>query len=181
MGLSETQRICKDQHVKRADSLEECAHRIQRHAMDLADVGPADLLQLAQRYIPGDPGQNFAIQYPIEDIGAQGVVLLIPVYRIIYEHTPSPTLNSQGWDPVILARSALGLIIAAHGAMFAGQSLLDIYVDKEKLIRDLKPDKLACPKEMLCTSPDCGGQDENQQVFEMSPICKKVGKSLLNL
>jgi len=99
----------------------------------------------------------------------------------MYEHTPSPTLNSQGWDPVILARSALGLTIAAHAAIFAGQSFLNIYVDKDKLIRDMKPDKLACPKEMLCTSPNCGGQEDNKQVFNMSPICKKVSKSLLDL
>jgi hypothetical protein len=66
----------------------------------------------------------------------------------------------------------MGLTIAAHAAMFVGQSLLDVYVDK---------DKLACPKEMLCTSTDCSGQDEGKKVTAMSTICKKVGMNISKL
>jgi hypothetical protein len=45
-GLQETQRICKGQNMKRADTTE-CAQRILRHAIDLADTRPGGFMQLA--------------------------------------------------------------------------------------------------------------------------------------
>jgi hypothetical protein len=180
-GLQETQRICKNKSIKHApDTIAECLRRIQRHSMDLADTGPANILQVAQHNLPARPGPGQAISFPIENIMvADGVILLIPVYRLIYAHVPSVPATNQGWDSALLAKSALGITIAAHAAMFAEQSLVDIYISKDKLVADLKEDKLSCPKDILCTADTCRGQKEDENISgqtPMSPMCTEVSR-----
>ncbi|KAH7413561.1 hypothetical protein DE146DRAFT_749767 [Phaeosphaeria sp. MPI-PUGE-AT-0046c] len=169
-GIKETQHICKDQNIKRADNLQECLRHLQRHAMDLADVGPSDLIQLAPQNIPTMPGQGQAISFPIADFAADGIILLIPVYRSIREQSPMP-VNEQGWDPAILGKSAMALTIAAHVAMFAGQSLLDIWIEKDQLVTDLKPESLSCRKELICSDDDCKAQEVGKDLdnWDVSP------------
>ncbi|KAJ4377484.1 hypothetical protein N0V83_000309 [Neocucurbitaria cava] len=170
-GIKDTQEKCKGQSLKRADNVQECLRRVQRHGMDLADVGPSNLLQLSQRNIPARPGPVQPIGFPIPNLAANGVLLLIPVYHVVYEHAPRAPNADQGWDPSILAKSAIGLTVAAHAAMFAGQSMLEIWVDKDKLVTNLKEDDLACPKDVICVSDDCKGQEEGKNVGAMTPIC----------
>ncbi|KAH7413564.1 hypothetical protein DE146DRAFT_761816 [Phaeosphaeria sp. MPI-PUGE-AT-0046c] len=174
-GIQETQKICQDQRIKRADGLQECLRLIQRHAIDLADGGPANLLQVAQQNIPARPGAGQAIGLPIENLAAEGITLIIPVYRVIFEHAPRRSDLDMGWDPVVLARSAVAVAIAAHAVMFVGDSLLDIWIPKDKIIADLKEDKLMCPKDMLCIADECKGQEE-QAINSRDDVsyCKKA-------
>jgi len=171
-GMSETQTICKGRNVRRADDLQECLNRIQRHALDLADIGPDNLMPLAQYNIPGVPNPGQPIRFPVENLAIDGVVLVIPVYRIIRQR--AEVANNQGWDPAILARSAMAVTIAAHAAMFAGSKVLELFVDSDKLAKDMRPEHFVC-KDNICTADDCQGQQEGKEVTGMSPICKKVG------
>lgn len=174
-GLKKTQDICKDQSLKRADTTEECLRHIQRHAMDLADVGPSNLMQIAQANIPMRPAAGQAIGFPVENIAAEGVALVVPVYRVVYQHRPRRPNFDLGWDPYILATGATALAIAAHAVMFVGTNLLEIWVSQDKLVDDLSEDKLACPKDLVCIMDDCLGQKEgsNYRAGER-PYCKKV-------
>jgi hypothetical protein len=168
-GLQDTQRICK------AQPIEECLRHIQRHAIDLADGGPSNLLQIAQQNIPARPATGQAIGLPIENVATEGVTLIITVYRAIFEHAPRRPEFDMGWDPIVLAKSAAAIAIAAHAAMFVGDSLLDIYVPKEKILTDFKEDRLVCQKDMLCITEECCGQEENNSFKgEIAPYCKKV-------
>lgn len=179
-GIKETQNICKDQNIKRADNVQECLRHLQRHAMDLADAGPSDLMQLAPQNIPAVPSQGQSIAFPIADFAADGIILLIPVYRSIREQSPIPA-NDQGWDPAILAKSAMALTIAAHAAMFAGQSLLDVWIEQDQLVKDFKPESLSCRKELICTDDDCKAQEEGESLesWDISPVCKQVWLTLI--
>ena len=184
-GILETQEKCKDQNLKRADNLQDCLRHIQRHGMDLADVGPSNLLQLAPRNIPARPGPGQAVAFPIQNMASNGVLLLIPVYHVVFEHSPQPASNDGGWDAGILAKSAMAVTIAAHAAMFAGQSMLEIWIDKDKLVENLKEEDLACRKDIICLMDDCKGQEEPksilgeglQPVIPMTPICTTVGET----
>jgi hypothetical protein len=142
--------------------------------MDLADVGPANLLQLAQQNIPARPGAGQAVAFPIQNLALDTVLVIIPVYHIVAYNAPQVP-DAGGWDPAILAKSALGLTIAAHAAMFVGQSLAEIWVDKDKLVTNLKEEDLACPKDILCIADDCKGQDDGKELVDVTPICKLVG------
>ena len=181
-GLQETQQICQGQDLKRADTTEECIERILRHAMDLADTGPDNLMALAQANIPIEPAVGQAIGFPIPDISIGESVVIVRLYRQVFTATapaPQPDLN---WDPSVLARSALSLAIAAHAAMLVGQTLLDIFVSKSDIITDLKEEDLTCAKDLICTLDDCKGQDEvterlNWMVSSSTPstpICRTV-------
>ncbi|KAI4636221.1 hypothetical protein J4E83_001175 [Alternaria metachromatica] len=153
-GLQETQQICQGQDLKRADTTEECIERILRHAMDLADTGPDNLMALAQANIPIEPAVGQAIGFPIPDISIGESVVIVRLYRQVFTATapaPQPDLN---WDPSVLARSALSLAIAAHAAMLVGQTLLDIFVSKSDIITDLKEEDLTCAKDLICTLDD---------------------------
>jgi hypothetical protein len=176
-GIQETQNICKGQDVKRADGVQECLQHIQRHAMDLADVGPSNLLQIAQQNIPVRPADGQAIGFPIETLAAEGIPILIPVYRVIYEHAPRRPDFDMGWDPVILAKSAAAIAIAAHAAMFVGESILEIWISKDKVTYDLKEDRLSCPKDLLCVADECLGQENEKNMVGVSPYCKKVSRN----
>lgn len=66
-GIKETQNICKDQHTKRTDNLQECLRQLQRHALDFAEAEPSDLMQLSPQNIPAVPGQGQVISFPIAD------------------------------------------------------------------------------------------------------------------
>lgn len=175
-GLKETQEICKGQNVKRVDPVEECVQHIQRHAMDLADNGPTNLIQLAQQNIPIGPPAGQAISFPIKNIAADGVPMIIPVYRVVYEHRPRrrPNLN-LGWDPLILSTSAIAMAIAAYGALSLGETFRDIIIPKDKLMTDLTEDKLRCPKDIYCVEDDCLGQAEGSNDWGYgAAYCKKV-------
>lgn len=181
-GIQETQQICKDQAIKRADTLEQCLQHIQRHAVDLADAGPANLLQIAQQNVPARPAPGQAIALPIENLATEGVTLIIPVYRVIFEHAPRRPNFDMGWDPVVLTKSAVAVAIAAHAAMFVGESLLDVWIPRDKIVTDLKEDKLMCPKDMLCVVDECQGQEKgsiNNQ--DKEPYCKKVGRAIISV
>jgi hypothetical protein len=172
-GIAETQNACKGQNVKRADTLDQCLQQIQRHAMNLAEGGPSNLLQLAPQNLPRPPGPGQPIDFPVDHIAFAGIYVFIPVYRGL-----RPVPNDQGWDPVTLSKSALGVTIAMHVAMAAGQSLLDVWIDKEDLVTDLTPDRLACPKDLICTADDCGGQEDGKALSpDISPICKQVRRA----
>jgi hypothetical protein len=176
-GIGETQNVCKGQNVKRADTLDQCLQQIQRHAMDLADGGPSNLLQLAPQHLPRPPGPGQPIDFPVDHVAFAGIYVLVPVYRSM---RPEVALNDQGWDPATLARTSLGVTIAMHLAMFAGQNLLDVWIDKDDLVTDLTPDRLICPKDLICTADDCGGQQDGKALSpDISPICKQVCRASL--
>jgi hypothetical protein len=93
----------------------------------------------------------------------------------------------QDWDPVVLYRSAVGFTIAAHVAMFVGQTLLEIYVSKDDLVNDLKKEDSACANDLVCLLDNCQGQKEKTNFLtgkvtsdvNFTPICTVVGcKSL---
>jgi hypothetical protein len=174
-GLAETQDQCEGRNVKRWGPLEECLQQIQRHALDLADSGPSNLLQIAQANIPSRPAAGQAIGFPIERLLSQGVPLTPAVYRVVLQHRPRRPNFDMGWDPRVLATSAVALTIAAHAVMHAGQSLLEIWVPKDRLMTDFMEDRLACSKDLYCINDDCLGQNEGANYASFhSPYCKKV-------
>ncbi|KAF1918942.1 hypothetical protein BDU57DRAFT_124308 [Ampelomyces quisqualis] len=176
-GIQDTQNICKGHNMRRADPVQECLQRIQRHAMDLVDTGPANLLQIAQQNIPARPPAGQAIGFPIEMIANEGIPLLIPVYRVVVAHAPPRPDLDMGWDPVVLAKSATAITIAAHAAIFVGQSILEMWIPKDKLTPDLREDRLSCPKDMLCVDDECQGQKEDTNIVGVRPYCKKARHS----
>lgn len=181
-GMQQTQKICKDQTFKRADNLQECLRRIRRHGIDLSTTGTSNLLQLIPRNLPARPGPGQSIGFPIQNMGTSGALLFIPVYHVIFEHIPRAPGVDGNWDPIILAKSAMGITIAAHAAMFAGQSLLKIWVDKDKLVYGLKEEDLACPKDLVRLMDNRKGQEERKSLLGLktkpdlpvTPICKVV-------
>jgi hypothetical protein len=173
-GMHETQEICKGQSLKRADVVEECLQHIQRHAMDLADIGPSNLLQIAQQNIPTRPAAGQAIGLAVENIATQGIPLIIPVYRAMSEHAPRVPNADGNWDADVLAKGAVAIAIAARVALYVGQGVVEIWISKEKLVTDLKEDKLVCPKDLPCVVDECKGQDEFSNNADAMPYCKKV-------
>jgi hypothetical protein len=181
-GLQDTQRICQGQSLKRADPTQECVNSIIRQAMDLADIGPEDLMALAQTNIPVEPGPGQAIGFPIPNIGADEFLAFVQVYRRVFASTPHVPEADLNWDPIVLYRTALGLTIAAHAAMFAGQSLMQFTMGKSDFLTDLKLEDLACPKDIICTMNDCKGQVEKTDFgtgevsadMPIQPICYTV-------
>ncbi|KAI4689755.1 uncharacterized protein J4E84_003935 [Alternaria hordeiaustralica] len=164
-GLQETQQICQGQNLKRADPTEECIERILRHAMDLADTGPDNLMALAQANIPIEPAAGQAIGFPIPSISIGDSIAIVRVYRQVFSATGQTPEADQNWDPFALANSALGLTIAAHAAMLVGQTLVDIFLSKSDIITDLKEEDLMCAKDLICTMEDCQGQREVTDPF----------------
>jgi hypothetical protein len=164
-GLQETQRICQSQNMKRADPTEECIERIVRHAMDLIDTGPENLMALAQANVPIEPAVGQVIGFPIPSISIGETVAFVRLYRQAFSATAAAPQEDQNWDPSILTRSALGLTIAAHAAMFAGEALLELYLSKDDAINDLKEEDLVCSKNLICTSKNCQGQKEVKYPF----------------
>jgi len=164
-GLQETQQICQGQNLKRADPTEECIERILRHAMDLADTGPDNLMALAQSNIPIEPAAGQAIGFPIPSISIGDSIAIVRVYRQVFSATPQTPEADQNWNPLALANSAIGLTIAAHAAMLVGQTLVDIFVSKSDIITDLKEEDLMCAKDLICTMDDCQGQREVTDPF----------------
>jgi hypothetical protein len=61
----------------------------------------------------------------------------------VFEHAPQALNADQGWDPAILAKSAMGLTIDAHAAMFAGQSIVKI--SKKEILPVLE---ICCAEQM---------------------------------
>lgn len=159
-GLQETQQICQGQSFKRADPTEECIERILHHAMSLVDTGPDDLMALAQANVPIEPAAGQAIGFPIPNIYIGESVAFVRMYRQMSSATATTPQADQNWDPSLLARSALGLTIAAHAVMFTGQALMELFVGKDDVIKDFKEEDLACPKDLICTSVNCQGQKE---------------------
>ncbi|KAI4645739.1 hypothetical protein J4E93_005317 [Alternaria ventricosa] len=159
-GLQETQQICQGQSFKRADPTEECIERILHHAMSLVDTGPDDLMALAQANVPIEPAAGQAISFPIPNIYIGESVAFVRMYRQMNSATATTPQADQNWDPSLLARSALGLTIAAHAVMFTGQALMELFVGKDDVIKDFKEEDLACPKDLICTSVNCQGQKE---------------------
>ncbi|KAF1848132.1 uncharacterized protein K460DRAFT_308071 [Cucurbitaria berberidis CBS 394.84] len=178
-GLRQTQEKCKGQNLKRADNLADCLRLIQRHGMDLADSGPSNLLQLAPRHIPARPGQGQAIGFPVQNLATNGALLVIPVYHVVFDRAPRAPNADQGWDPAILAKSAMAVTLAAHAAMFVGQGMLEIWVPKSNLEENLREEDLVCPKDLICVMDDCKGQEEREFFLgkeikpniPMTPIC----------
>lgn len=172
-GLHETQEICKVQTSKRAETSEQCRQRIQQHAFDLIDGGPANMLQLAQRNIPARPGPGQAIGFPVENIAIEGAVIAIPVYRRIVSHAQGPEDNSV--DPALVATSLAAVTIAAHVVWAVGLTLTEIWIRKDSLAKNLKEVDLACPKDLLCPSDDCKSQEEGERMRrDITPVCKEV-------
>jgi hypothetical protein len=178
-GIKDTQNICKGQSLRRADSLAECLEHIQRHAMDLADAGPSNLLQLAQQNIPAQPAAGQAIGLAVGNLATDGIPLIIPVYRVLHEHAPQRAPANTGWDPAALLKSATAVAIAAHTALVIGGNIVEIWISKDKLFTDLKEEKLACPKNILCVSDECKGQEEGKNLVNTEPYCKKVSFRLV--
>jgi hypothetical protein len=183
-GLQETQRICQGQSLKRADPTQECVDRILRQAMDLADIGPQDLLALAPANLPVDPGQGQPIGFPIPSIGVDEVLVYVQIYRRVVASTRQAPEEDLNWHPVALYRTAVALTIASHAVMFAGQSLLNIAVSKDDLVTNLKKEDLLCAKDLVCLLDDCQGQKEIKNPLTgtisttttklMTPICTTV-------
>jgi hypothetical protein len=159
-GLQQTQQKCLGQSLKRADTAEDCIRRILRHAIDLADSGPEDLMALTQANIPVEPAAGQAISFPIPSISIGESVAFIQLYRQLFSVTGPTPQADENWDPSVLTRSAIGLTIAAHAAMFAGESLLELFVSKEDVVNDLKKEDLACATDLICPLDDCQGQKE---------------------
>lgn len=50
-------------------------------------------------------------------------------------------------------------------------------MSKDKLVKDLGDDKLACPKDLVCVMDVCLGQTEGSNNFGyMDPYCRKVDR-----
>ena len=132
-------------------------------------------MQIAQANIPNRPIAGEAIGFPVENLVSQGVRLVITVYRGIIEHRPRRPDFDMGWDPLVLATGATALAIAAHATMYVGESLLEVWVPKERLMTGLLEDRLACPKELYCINDDCLGQDKGSNFAAFhSPYCKNL-------
>ncbi|OWY46231.1 hypothetical protein AALT_g2214 [Alternaria alternata] len=159
-GLQETQQICQGQNLKRADPTEECVRNILRHAMDLADTGPENLMALAQANNPVEPVAGQFIGFPIPSISIGESVAFVQLYRQVSSATAPVPQADQNWNPSVLTKSALGLTIAVHASMFAGQTLAELIVSKNDIINDLKEEDLACAKDLICTLNNCQGQKE---------------------
>lgn len=66
----------------------------------------------------------------------------------------------------------MALTIAAHVAMFAGQSLVNVWIEKDQLVKDFKLESLSCRQEGDCCF-DCVSLFS---VFLESEKCMKDGK-----
>ncbi|KAH7079690.1 hypothetical protein FB567DRAFT_533126 [Paraphoma chrysanthemicola] len=172
-GIHDTQNKCKDQSIKRADTTEECLRALQRHAMDLADAGPSNLLQVAQQNIPVRPAVGQPIGFPAQDLAMNGVQILVPVYRVAYVYAPRRPNFDMEWSPGVFAIGATAVVIAAHAASAVGESLKEIWVSKSQLVKDFTEDKLSCPKDVLCIADDCMGQDDGEILETAYPYCLK--------
>jgi hypothetical protein len=183
-GLQDTQRICQGQSLKRSDPTQDCVDRILRQAMDLADIGPQDLLALAQANIPVEPGPGQPIGFPIPNISVDEFLAFLQVYRRVFAAAHNIPEADQNWDPIVLYRTSIALTIASHAAMFVGQSLLDIYTSPDDLVKDLRKEDLACAKDLVCLLDNCQGQKEiknpltgqvmNTNTKLVTPICLTV-------
>ncbi|KAH7071451.1 hypothetical protein BKA63DRAFT_568584 [Paraphoma chrysanthemicola] len=159
-GGHEAQKICQGQNLRRADTAEACIQSIERLAMNLADGGPSDLLQVAQQNVPVRPAAGQPIAIGVANLAAEGVPLIIPVYRAVYEHAPRRPNFDMPWNPYVLATGGAALSIAISWALYVPQSLTEIWIDGEKVLTDLKEDKLVCPRNIVCVADDCQGQKE---------------------
>tara|TARA_R110002003_G_scaffold534_19_gene20333 strand:- start:6756 stop:7475 length:720 start_codon:yes stop_codon:yes gene_type:complete len=175
-GGQEARKTCQGQIFKRADTVEACIQSIERLAMNLADGGPETLLQVAQQNVPVRPAPGQPIAVGVANLAAEGVPLIVPVYRVVYEHAPRRQNFDMSWSPLVLATSAAAIAIATSWALYIPQSLTEIWIDGEKVLVDLTEDKLACPKDILCVADDCLGQKEFSRTA-VQPYCKKVSSN----
>jgi hypothetical protein len=175
-GMPDIQNKCQGVNAKRADNVQECLRGIERLAMNLADGGPDNLLQVAQQNIPANPGAGQPIAAALPNIAIEGIPLVVPVYRVIYEHAPRRPNFDMGWSPTILATSAAALAIVSSWAFSKPQTLTEIWIDGEKILVDLKEDKLSCPKDVFCIADNCAGQDRGNNWVGADPYCRKVGQ-----
>jgi hypothetical protein len=173
-GLSETQRVCQGQSLKRADTVEECLYHILRQGVDLADTGPENLLQLVQANMPAQPGPGLAIGFPVQALAAaNGVPEFARAYRVVFRAQHPPNVEPQ-WDPYVLSITAMAISIAAQMAFAAGQNVYEVWVAKKDLLANLKEEDLLCPKDILCISDVCLGQEEGKEIATTTPICTNV-------
>ncbi|KAH7079685.1 hypothetical protein FB567DRAFT_449769 [Paraphoma chrysanthemicola] len=173
-GLAEAQDKCQGVKTKRVDNVQECLRSIERLAVNLADGGPDNLLQVAQQNMPANPGAGQPIAAAIPNLAIDGIPLVIPVYRVMYEHGPRRPNFDMGWSPAILATSGLAVAIVYNWATAKPQTLTEIWIDGEKVMSDLTDQKLACPKDLFCIKDNCAGQEREKNWVGPDPYCKKV-------
>jgi hypothetical protein len=173
-GLSETQRVCQGQSLKRANTVEDCIQHIVRQGIDLADMGLENLLQLAQVNMPAQPGPGQAIGFPVQALAAaNGIPQFAQAYRVLFRAQQPPNVD-PAFDPIILFKTALSISIAAQMVFAVGQTVYEVWVSKEDLLTNIKEEDLLCPKDIVCIAGLYQGQTKGKDVSSMTPICKNV-------
>ncbi|KAF1954802.1 hypothetical protein CC80DRAFT_475507 [Byssothecium circinans] len=168
---------------KRANTLEQCWKDLSDMTSNFLETAPEGALQLAPQNFPAQPAPGGAIGYPVQNVVIEQVHLIIVPYHILRAHmrargapaAPPPTVPLPQFHVPTLVRSALGMTILSHAAMFAGQVALDIFVSKDAVSTELKEDEFTCPNEILCIDGDCGAQQQDETfVADRNAFCKKT-------
>ncbi|KAF2023189.1 hypothetical protein EK21DRAFT_118998 [Setomelanomma holmii] len=171
-GGQEAQKTCQGQTLRRADTVEACIQSIERLAMNLANDGPDNLLPVAQQNVPVRPAPGQHVAVGVANLTAEGVPLIVPLYRVVYEHAPRRPNFDLPFSPLALATSAAAIAITTLWVLYIPQSLTEVWIDGEKILVDLNEDKLSCPKNILCAADECLGQAESKSTIGQ-PYCKK--------
>ncbi|KAF2006485.1 hypothetical protein P154DRAFT_481232 [Amniculicola lignicola CBS 123094] len=170
LGSDENAQKCAGQR-KRADVTEACARAIRNTAEALFNAAPEGALAVAQQNLPRRPAPGGALRLPVQNF----VLVEVPIV-VILAHRVVPMQVIEEFDALGLAQASLAVTLAAHALMFAGSTLLEIWIPKDQLASELKEEDFACPKDLICIDESCGAQEENKRIAHRDAVCKEGTK-----
>ncbi|KAF1945552.1 hypothetical protein EJ02DRAFT_475873 [Clathrospora elynae] len=167
LGAEQMSKECQGTQ-KQADP--PCLARRTRQLGRLFEDGPENLIQLARMNPPlAAPGPGQAVGVPIQNIAIDGV--LVVRFLACTNRNAHPTDPGQV-DVVALAQSAAIVAIISHVLAYYSGSMKEVWVPQDQLVKEATTEDIACPRQIACISPECGGQKEGVNDASGNSFCK---------
>ncbi|KAF2635433.1 hypothetical protein P280DRAFT_411647 [Massarina eburnea CBS 473.64] len=162
------------------DTADQCRRLVQRYTPIFMKGIPESSYQLAPEDYPvlSDP-----FDFPIQNFMTTNGVYSVPVASVYHlmdlnlqngETTPAAPRSQypSEIDIPTLVKSTVAFTILMQAAMADGEMALEIWVPQTAVKTDLKEGDFLCPTDLLCTSEDCGAQEDDEEILERNAICK---------
>jgi hypothetical protein len=165
----------------RVNTLEQCTDMVERFTANFVKSAE-NILELAPRLMPAQPGPGKAIGFPIQKLRAHDIYLVTGIYRTVHAtmgRAKSPISAQPAAEQFhipTLVRSTLGLTVVLHAVMAGGELALELWAPQNAVSTDIKEDEIACPRDIICIEDECGAQRDNVELEPHKAFCKKVSR-----
>jgi hypothetical protein len=165
----------------RVNTLEQCTDMLERFTANFVKSAE-NILELAPRSMPAQPGPGKAIGFPIQKLRAHDIYVVTGIYRAVHatmgrsKGAISAQPAAEQFHIPTLVRSTLGLTIVLSAVMAKGELALDLWAPQSAVSTDIKEDEIACPKDIVCIEEVCGAQRDDVELEPRKAFCKNVSR-----